>query len=1385
MRLRRIVAAVAALGIALVTLVAMPTAAYAAPNAGIVVGAVSISPADAQPTVGDTLLVSGSWDASDADPQAGDTFTIGLPPEFSFPEAVPFQLIGSDDQGNPVVWGNCLTDPATGIATCELTDAVEATPELVQGAWQFEVQAVQATTADEVEFDLNGTAVLVDLPGTGGIDDGIDLPGEVSKSGVMNQNNWSMTWTVDIPGANMVGQDTVTLRDTLGAGHQLCTPTGLKVETVRGSTVVDVTSLVATAPAAGATEFDVVLTAPEAGFDANVTYRVTYQTCTPDGQIDPEGTTYDNSAQIEGWGDAGLGIGEVQNFGWQQNLTKSGTVLGGADRNGKIAWTVTVPGDQLVGKTGFTMTEALGLGHELCTDTISGLQVTERYGPSNQLQQNITSRLTATTVSSDAQGFQVRFDIADDGLQFRASDYRYVITYTTCVTEDDLPAGGTAYTNEVDIDGQVAGTEASVPGRAQGKSGQINRTAVTLDGVAHMPQTTLNWTARIPGQMIENLGGSLSLTDAFSASLAVCEAGDPTGGLASRLGLRVEARDQVQGGGLATVNLSDVTDVTLDGNELTFEIAATDLPIPTGTSDGFTREYEYAITYTTCTASGGMDAPGTAYTNALTGSGINFTTTTTQNNTGSGTGQGVTRGSVAIDKILADTTGAALVPADAAFTVHVREIDPTGVTHNEYDLQVPLTGAPVTGLNARGTGWTVQLTEPTFPTIPGVTFGTPVFTEGPGLEVSEDGTVATASISPGTNVSVALTNEALLGSVSLVKNVEGGAADLVDAERTYRVTAQIDTTALGATVPAQPARIVDLTAGEPIVLNDLPIGATATFTETRPADDDQLTWGTPVFSPASVVVSAANATEPAAVTVTNSVERSVGSFFVVKTVTGPQADNPAVPDAVTVTATWDEEGTPGTATLTVPTDGTPVSLGVNLLVGTEVTLTETPLTDGSSIAWSEPIWAGTGVSVDGQSALVTIGRDSEATVSLENFAATSTAGISILKGVAGESAGEVDPSTEFPVQATWTDEDGVEQSRDLMITATEPTPLGVDLPAGTVVTITEGAQPEIATVIWGSITIGGTGVVDAGDGSATVTVSDQQSDVNLVTVVNEATWAPGTFSLSKTILGLAETDAERPESVTVTATWTDGDSVRSTEITVPTDGAPVEFSEQLSHGTEVTLTETVLDDSPRFTWADPAWDGDRVTTVEDTAAVVTIGAADTAEVALVNTAVATLGNLAVTKSLTGDGAARSAATEFPVTLTWTDLLGDEQTRDVNLVAGRTEVIEDIPQGTPIQVKEHATTLADQVRWVGADWTADADADTITVDTTAGSADAVITLLGDTGTTAEVSLQNELTIDPGLAITGGSAITAGVLAGVAVLLTVAGAVLMTLRRRRHA
>lgn len=1378
---RSLLSVVGAAVFALATVVAAPIAASAAPNPGIVVADVVIESADGgQATVGDVLTISGNWDASAANPQPGDTFSIGLPGVLGFPQAIPFTLDGPNAQGTIVTWANCLTDPATGVATCTLTDEVLTNPELVQGTFEVDVDARGATSDEAVVFDLNGVPTPVDLPGTGGIDDGVVIPDEWDKAGVLNSDKWSVSWTIELPGGRMAGEDVITILEQLSDNHVLCEPSQLKVETVRGSTVVDVTTIASVdAGVAAPHDFAFVLTAPPSGFDPNVTYRVSYDTCTPDGQIDPQGTVYENEATVDVWGESSGVIGVTQDWAFTDQVSKQGSVLGGADRNGAIRWTVTVAGDHLDGKTAFTLAESLSGEHQVCADTVSGIRVFERYGPSAALQQEITGQLVPTTIASTGAGFEVEFAIAEgSGFVFKPGDYLYLLQYETCASTDGLPAGGTAFGNTANVDGAIDGSQATVPGRTDQKRGNLSTGAVTIDGVQYLPQTTLNWTITVPGEKLTGVAGDLVVTDVLSGAHEVCAGSG--GDVASRLGLRVEARDQIQNGGLATVNLSGSASAALNGDTITITVPQPTLPQPGGgQATGFSREYQYVFSYLTCTTSGGMDAPGTTYGNAAEVAGSTYGQTVTQNNRGSGTGQGVPRGSIGIVKTLADTRGAQFVPDDTVFSVHVREIDPSGVAQVEYDLQVPLNAGAVSGLNSRGTGWTAELSEPTFPSVAGVTFGSPVFAAGEGVTVSPDGRTAVAALTPGTNIPVSLTNAAQLGALTVQKQLQGAAAALVDPDLEYTVTASIDVSGLGAGFPPQDDRVFTLTAGGSHTLEGLPIGSVVTFSEALPADDDVLTWAPAVIAPASIQVVAGHATTPGTVTVTNTVTRTVGTFAIVKTVTGDQADNPAVPSAVTVTASWTANGAPAQKVLTVPTDGTPVALGENLLIGTQVRLIETPLQNGSSVAWGAPTWSGSGVAIDGDAAVVTIGRDAQATVTLENHAATSTAGISLLKGLAGDAAGEVDPETDFPVTAEWTDAEGEPQSLDLTINAVEPTPLGVDLPAGTVITITEGERPAFDTVVWGDIAISGTGVTDAGDGSATVVVSPQQSDVTLVTVVNEANWAPGTFSLDKSVVGVLLDDPDVPASVTVVAEWVDEAGVsRSRELTLPTDGTAVDFGDELPHGTQVVLTEVMPEDSERFTWNAPVWTGDDVTDRGDGTTVVTITAATNADVSLTNEVTTALGTIELAKAIAGEGAAAvPARASFPVTLTWTDLLGEPQEREAQVRAGSTTVVDGIPLNTEVSIIEGGTELPEGIRWSGVEWASDDEGVAIAASASDPAAIVEVSARGP----VELVMTNRFQTVPDLAMTGAEGIRwlgAGLLAALAV-----GAGLLLVVRRR--
>lgn len=1386
---QRALALIGALGVVVATLLAFPIAASAAPNGAIVVDNVVLShEGDGQLTIGDEMTLTGEWDATAANPQAGDTFTITLPEELGFDASVTFDLVGENAVGESLAWGTCAIDASSGIVTCTLSEAAELHDE-VSGTFEFFVKATKATESNELVFDLNGQGTPVRVPGDAGIDDGIVITDEWGKFGSLNGDKWSMDWRIELPGsalaANVGAAGVVNVFERTSGNHALCDPErGFRMETKRGDAVADVTDLLAVSTEVpGDYDFAWQITEPEAGFDPNVTYMITYTTCTPDEQIDPKGTTYTNEAVVDIFGNDSSGVIGVEQD-WEPSFTvaKWGSVRGGADRNGLIDWSVAVAGSFLEGKTNVSFTDELDGHHAICGDDIPSFTVHEKYGPSWAKSTNITDKLDITgTVDADKLGFDVTIT-PKDGFAFTGDNNEYVIQYQTCATTDGLPEGGEVFGNSATVDGELAGTTATTPDRAAGKGGSINGSNVEIDGETYLPQTTLDWNIRIPGERLVDLDSALTITDTISGTHQVC--GDGDGDVTERIRLTVQARDQINNGGLATQTI-DAT-ATLAGDVITIVIPQPTLPQPGSdeTATGFSHEYQYVISYTTCTSSGGMDAVGTEYGNSAVAEGQEYGTSVIQHSrSASGTGTGVSSGSVSIAKGLADTPGAEFVAAGTFFTVHVKEFAP-GIAepYAEYDLQVPLNGDAVNGLNPRGKGWTIELSEPTFPEVPGVTFGAPKFAESEGVTVSEDGTVATAAITPRSNVSVSLENTAQLGSLEVTKALTGPAADQVDPDREYELTAHIDTSALGDGVPAQDDRTFTLKAGETKALDNLPIGAIVTITEKQPLDDDIFTWQPYTVAPEAITVTEEHVTEPATFTVTNTVDRTYGTFTISKDVTGDQADNEAVPSEITVTATWNEEGTPGSKELTIPTDGTPVAFGEELLVGTKVTLVETPLEDGSSIAWGAPVWTGTAVEIDDEgNAVVTVTRNADAAVNVENHAATSVAGISILKGVAGEAAGEVPEGTEFPVTATWVDADGVTQSRDLLINATTPTELGEDLPAGTVVTITEGERPGFDTVVWGSIVISGDDVTDAGDGSAQVVVSDQQSDVTLVTILNEATWAPGSFSIAKNIEGLPLDDPEAPETVTVVATWTDEDGVeQSQELALPTDGTVVPFDGELPHGTEVTLTEVAQADTDRFAWESPAWAGDTLVEGEADSAIITIGAATVVEVSLTNAVTAKLGSIELGKDLTGSGADHVAdGTVFPVTLEWVDLFGEPQTREVEITAGVVTVLEDLPLGTEIRITEGEADLADDtLRWKGVTFTTDSEQVTLDADDTT----AVAVITGETGTAVSITLTNEIEKLPDLATSGGEAMSWIVLSAGALLLVAAGAFLVICRRR---
>src|SRR5699024_11902965 len=98
----------AALTLLIIASVMAHTTAVAAPNNDIIVSDIQLTKSDGGPaTVGDVLTVAGEWDATHADPQEGDSFSIGLPEELGFTQAVTFNLMVGEGE----TLATCQTDP--------------------------------------------------------------------------------------------------------------------------------------------------------------------------------------------------------------------------------------------------------------------------------------------------------------------------------------------------------------------------------------------------------------------------------------------------------------------------------------------------------------------------------------------------------------------------------------------------------------------------------------------------------------------------------------------------------------------------------------------------------------------------------------------------------------------------------------------------------------------------------------------------------------------------------------------------------------------------------------------------------------------------------------------------------------------------------------------------------------------------------------------------------------------------------------------------------------------------------------------------------------------------------------------------------------------------
>ncbi|MBP1327526.1 choice-of-anchor A domain-containing protein [Leucobacter exalbidus] len=392
-----------------------------------------------------------------------------------------------------------------------------------------------------------------------------------------------------------------------------------------------------------------------------------------------------------------------------------------------------------------------------------------------------------------------------------------------------------------------------------------------------------------------------------------------------------------------------------------------------------------------------------------------------------------------------------------------------------------------------------------------------------------------------------------------------------------------------------------------------------------------------------------------------------GTFNLHKVLAGVEAAEFPAGTTFPVTATWADGGE---KTFELPADGTVVNSGLQLPEGTVVTLTEGDLPEAPA-GYS---FVSKSLSAD----TITILEDGVADVEWsvantyeQDVVVVNDGTFNLRKVLAGVDAAEFPAGTTFPVTATW---DGGEKSFELPADGTV-VKSGVDLPEGTVVTLTEGNLPEApAGYSFVSNSLSAETITILEDGVADVEWSVANTYEQDVVVVND-----GTFNLRKVLAGVDAAEFPAGTTFPVTATWDGGE--KSFEL--PADGTVVKSGVDLPEGTVVTLAEGNLPEAPAgYSFVSNSLSAETITILEDGVADVEWSVTNTYEqdVVVVND-----GTFNLRKVLAGvDAAEFPAGTTFPVTATW-----DGGEKSFELPADGTVVKSgvDLPEGTVVTLAE--------------------------------------------------------------------------------------------------
>lgn len=174
-----------------------------------------------QLNVGDYVQLQISFDATNADPVPGDSFSVELPEQFTNIEfGRPGRDIIKPFMFNGIQVGDCLIEQRK--FTCTFNDAIIGKKD-IRGAISARLVAVATTDDTQVPFVLNSVETLLTIPGTGGIgrrETRFQPNNRLSKGATgLGRASQGVTWNLNVGGAwlavNKAGETTFTIVDTL------------------------------------------------------------------------------------------------------------------------------------------------------------------------------------------------------------------------------------------------------------------------------------------------------------------------------------------------------------------------------------------------------------------------------------------------------------------------------------------------------------------------------------------------------------------------------------------------------------------------------------------------------------------------------------------------------------------------------------------------------------------------------------------------------------------------------------------------------------------------------------------------------------------------------------------------------------------------------------------------------------------------------------------------------------------------------------------------------------------------------------------------------------------------------------------------------------------